>query len=100
MELSHKLKDKLTIAEVYKIKGILERKKKHFEIAQNYFFSSLRLNTELGNELNYAETAVELGILFRETKKADQAKKYFNEALTYYKKIKAADEITKIKIFL
>jgi len=100
MELSHKLKDKLTIAEVYKIKGILERKKKHFEIAQNYFLSSLRLNSELGNELNYAETAIELGILFSETKKSEQAKKYFTEALNYYKKIKATDEINKIKFFL
>lgn len=100
MEISYKIKDKLTIAEVYKIKGILERKKKHCEIAQNYFFSSLRLNKELENELNYAETAVELGILFYETKKSDQAKNYFNEALKYYKKIKANDEIDRIKLFL
>lgn len=100
MDISYKIKDKLTIAEVYKIKGILERKKKHFEIAQNYFVSSLRLNEELENELNYAETAVELGILFQETKKSDQAKSYFNEALKYYKKIKANDEIERIKYFL
>jgi len=100
MEISYQIKDKLTIAEVYKIKGILERKKKHYEVAQNYFFSSLRINTELENELNYAETAVELGILYNETQKTDQAKNYFNEALNYYKKIKASDEINRIKVFL
>lgn len=100
MEISNQINDKLTIAEVYKIKGILERKKKQYEIAQNYFFSSLRLNKELGNELNYAETAVELGILFSENKRTEEAKSYFHEALKYYKKIKASDEVSRIKSFL
>jgi tetratricopeptide (TPR) repeat protein len=100
MEIGYKIKDKLTIAEVYKIKGILERKVRHFEIAENYLFSSLRLNKELENELNYAETAVELGILYQKIKKSAQAKIYFNEALKYYKKIKANDEIERIKFFL
>ncbi|MDP3148449.1 MAG: tetratricopeptide repeat protein [Ignavibacteria bacterium] len=100
MEISSQINDKLTIAEVYKIKGILERKKKRYDIAQNYFMSSLRLNKELGSELNYAETAVELGILFAENKQKDNAKNYFSEALKYYKKIKAVDEIERIKVFL
>ena len=100
MEISYKIKDKLTIAEVYKIKGILERKKKHYKIAQNFFCSSLRINKELENELNYAETAVELGILFSGTKKTDEAKEYLTVALKYFKRIKADDEINRIKFFL
>ncbi|MFA6980010.1 MAG: tetratricopeptide repeat protein [Ignavibacteriaceae bacterium] len=100
MEISNKINDKLTIAEVYKIKGILERKKKRYEIAQNYFSSSLRLNKELGNDLNYAETAVEFGILLSENKQAEEANNYFQEALKYYKKIKAHDEINRIKVYL
>jgi len=99
MEISAKIEDRLSIAEVYKIKGILERKRKHFALAQNYLFSSLRINKELENELNYAETAVELGILSRENGNKAEAQKYFGDALRYYKKIKAKDEIQKIKNF-
>jgi len=100
MEISSKINDKLTIADVYKIKGVIERKKKRFDLAQNYFFSSLRINKELENELNYAETAVELGIMFHEIQKPDEAKIYFDQALKYFKKIKAKDEIRRIKNYL
>lgn len=97
MEISYKINDKLTIAEIYKIKGIIERKNKHFEASENYFFSSLRLNKEFDNELNYAESAVELAVLYKAFGKTEDADKYFNEALTFYKKIKALPEIEKIK---
>ncbi len=43
MEVAHKINDKLTIAEVYKIKGIIQRTVKNFILAENYFETSLRL---------------------------------------------------------
>jgi len=97
MEISYKINDKLTIEDIYKIKGIIERKNKHFEASENFFFSSLRLNKELDNELNYAETAVELAVLYKNYNKTEDADKYFGQALTFYKKIKALPEIEKIK---
>jgi tetratricopeptide (TPR) repeat protein len=97
MEVSYKINDKLTIADIYKIKGIIERKNKHFDSSENFFFSSLRLNKEFDNEMNYAETAVELAVLYKESKQIEDAAKYFTKALAFYSKIKAQPEIDKIK---
>ena len=50
MEVAYKLDDKLTIAEVYKIKGIIQRNKNNLAAAENYMLTSLRLNNETGNK--------------------------------------------------
>lgn len=36
MAVAHKLNDKLTIAEVYKIKGIIQRSVKNYVLSENY----------------------------------------------------------------
>ena len=97
MEVAYKLNDKITIAEVYKIKGIIQRNKNNFDVAENYLLTSLRLNSETGNKLNYAETSYELGILFKLTNDNKKSNKYFTNALEYYKKIEAKEEIREIE---
>ncbi len=97
LEISNKINDKLTIADTYKVKGIIQRSRNNFESAENYFLTSMRINNELGNKLNQAETAYELGILYKEIKKNEESKKYFYEALTYFKKNNAFNEIKEIK---
>ncbi len=100
MKISHLLNDSLTSAEVYKVFGIIERKKKNYLVSENHFLTSLRINKELENELNYAETAFELGVLYNEAGREKDASSYFRKAINYYKKIKADSEITRIKLFI
>jgi len=97
MEVAYKLDDKLTIAEVYKIKGIIQRNKNQFAAAENYLLTSLRLNNETGNKLNQAETSYELGILYNLADDSEKSKKYFTDALEYYKIIEAEEEIREIE---
>jgi len=100
MEVAYKLDDKLTIAEVYKIKGIIQRSKNKLAAAENYLLTSLRLNNETGNKLNQAETSYELGMLYNMTKDKEKSKKYFVDALEYYKKIEAEEEIRELEKLL
>ena len=51
MEIGNKVNDQLTIAEVYKIKGIINREKNKFDLSENFFLSSIRINQELGTNL-------------------------------------------------
>ena len=97
MEVAYKLDDKLTIAEVYKIKGIIQRNKNKLVAAENYLLTSLRLNNETGNKLNQAETSYELGILYNIADDNEKSNKYFADALEYYKKIEAEEEIREIE---
>jgi len=97
MEVAYKLDDKLTIAEVYKIKGIIQRNKNNLAAAENYLLTSLRLNNETGNKLNQAETSYELGILYNIADDNEKSNKYFADALEYYKKIEAEEEIREIE---
>jgi tetratricopeptide (TPR) repeat protein len=96
LEVSYKINDKLTIAEVYRIKGIVNRNKGDYHVAENYLYTSYRLNKEAGNQLNLAETNFELGLLFEQTKDKTKSELHFKEALTYYTKIKAKEELEEI----
>ncbi len=100
MEVAYKLNDKLTIAEIYKIKGIIQRNKANFTTAESFLLTSLRLNEELGNQLNYAESSYELGALYNLTDDKEKSQKCFSDALEYYKKINAEEEIEEIEDLL
>jgi len=100
MEVSYKINDKLTIAEVYKIKGILKRNTNEYNTAENYLLTSFRLNKDLGNKLNLAETSVELGRLYTQTNDTERSKQYFSEALNYFKKINAKEDIAVIELLI
>lgn len=65
LEVAHKLNDKLTIAEVYRIKGVIQRSVQNYILAENYLQTSLRLNKEISNQLNQAETYQELGFYIK-----------------------------------
>jgi tetratricopeptide (TPR) repeat protein len=100
MEVAHKLNDKLTIAEVYKIKGIIQRSVQNYTLSENYFETSLRLNIEAGNQLNRAETYQELGVLYKEMGKLQQSKENFKLALEYFKKINSEPDISHLEILI
>ncbi len=99
-ELSRKLNDRLSIADIYKIKGIIERKLKHYDLSENYLLTSLRLNIELENILNQAETLSELGDLYIEVNKKEEAKQCLKDALKDYKKMGATLHIKEVEVRL
>jgi tetratricopeptide (TPR) repeat protein len=100
LEISHKINDKLSIADIYKIFGIIKRKQKMFSESENYFVSSLRINKDLNNKLNMAETSFELGLLYLDMRDVKEAKKHFMSARNFYKSIDAKREIEKINTYL
>ena len=100
LEISTKVNDRLTIADCYKVIGIIQRNKNNYESSENNLLKSMRINMELGNKLNQAETAYELGILYKDIRKNEESKKFFQEALNYYKKINALHAIPDIKNYL
>ncbi len=100
MEICYKTKDKLSVAEIYKVEGIIKRVQKNYSLAENYLLTSLRINKEYNNELNYAETSLELGILYKEWSKFDKAEESFKQALQYFKKIRAVHEIENIEGYI
>ena len=91
-----KLKDYLTanvfalkaMEIAYKIRGIIEKNKKNYSLSENYFNTSLRINNELENILNQAETLYEMGFLYKQMRDFKQSKFCFNKALKKYKYLK------------
>lgn len=97
MEIAFKINDRVSIADIYKIKGIIERYLRNFQLAENHFQTSLRINAELDNSLNLAETNYEIGLLYKDMKKDKDSKKYLNLALTEFKKLKMTKMAIKVK---
>ena len=97
MEVCHRIDDKLSIADVYKIKGIIERNKKNYQLSENFFLSSLRLNKKMENSLNVAECSYELSVLYEEMERYEEVKSHLEDSLTYYRKIKADEHVRKIE---
>ena len=95
--LFNKTKDRLSTAEVYRVKGVIYRKKKMYPKAEHYLNTSLRINVEIGNKLNKAETNVELGILLKDRKKTKESNENLEQALKYYESIKARERIRQIE---
>ena len=81
--------ERLNIADAYKIKGMIHREMKNFAFADTYLKTSLRMNIELNNQLNIAETCVELGNLARAQNKPGEALRSFEQASVFFKKIGA-----------
>ncbi len=100
LEISHVIDDKLTIADVYRTKSIMERKIKNYRKAENYLQSSLRLNKNKENLLNIAEVKMELGELYDKMEMKQEKIKMLNESLKEYQQLNIADRVKKIEEML
>jgi len=96
MDICYQVNNTVAIAEIYKLKGMIARKQFEFQLSEEYLKASLRLNSELKNELNFAETAVEIGLLYKELNINKSYDYYFNKAFEYYQSIDAKDKIAEI----
>ena len=96
MDIAIRIEDRLTIADVYRVFGIIERNFKHFDLAEKYLNISLRLNDEVKNRLNTAETSYEFGVLYNESGNNKGKEDWLKKALIYYEEIKAAQKVNHI----
>ncbi len=85
--------DRLGLADAYKLKGMCHRDMKKYALATSYFLTSLRMNRELKNRLNEAETWFEMGLLERQRRRKEETLKAFTEALAIFKEIGAAADV-------
>ena len=100
MEISYSINDRLSIADIYKVKGMIHRKMKNKELAENYLQTSLRMNKELENQYNFAETSFQLGLLYKDWNKKSESRENLMNALKYNQKINASNEVKKIQTVL
>jgi tetratricopeptide (TPR) repeat protein len=100
LSLSHNLDDKQTIAEIYKIRGIIAKEMNDLQTSENYLMISLRINTSLRNSLNIAEVSIELATLYKDQGKHEQSKYYYSQAIDYFRKSNAPDKVMKIEKML
>jgi len=92
--------DRLSIAEAYKILGMINHKSKRFDIALSYLENSKRINEELSSFFNLAETLIETSVLYKEMGEPEKAEKYLQRAVGYFEKIGAQTRAKDAKILL
>ncbi len=93
LEIAYKINDALTIADVYKIKGMIQNNLGNFELSEEMFENSIRLNEDFENKFNKAESYAELSDLYHKTNKVNEAKTLKDSAIGYYDLIKAKSYI-------
>ena len=100
LEMSHNLNDRLAVADIYKVKGTIERHLGNYKIAETNLLTSLRINESFNNQMNAAETAFELGLLYEKMNDANQKNSYLKKAKDYYKKIESLVNVERIDAML
>jgi len=86
MEIAYKINDTLSIADIYKIKGMIQNDLENFELSEELFENSIRLNKDIENKLNEAESFNEMGKLLQKNER-EEAKTYIDAAEDYFKEI-------------
>ncbi|GAG66550.1 unnamed protein product, partial [marine sediment metagenome] len=69
------LEDKLGLADVFKLKGILSKKLKDWESSDKYFKQSIKIYSQQGDRINEGETYYEWSDMFIFKKDVDSAKR-------------------------
>jgi tetratricopeptide (TPR) repeat protein len=99
-EICHESDDKLTLADIYRVKGIIERHLENFEAAELYLLNSLRINSAFNNELNVAETSFELGLLYEKMNDLQSKNTNLKRSQNYFKNIGASTKVEIIEKML
>ncbi len=96
MQIATMIKDRLSIADIYKIRGVIEKNRKNYALSENFFNTSLRINTELENILNQAETLCEMGFLYKQMRDFKRSRSCFNKSINKYKFLKIDKKVEEI----
>ena len=100
LEISNSTDDKLTSADIYRVKGIIERTRKNYTDAETYLLNSLRMNKSLRNLRNIAETSLELGLLNADIGNENEKTAWLQKALSYYLELDSAEKVEMIEELL
>ncbi len=87
MEIAYRINDTLSIADIYKIKGMIQNDLENFQLSEELFENSIRLNKDMENKCNEAETSAEIGKLLKKGERNSEAEKYILSADNYFKKL-------------
>ncbi|MCH8299518.1 MAG: tetratricopeptide repeat protein, partial [Candidatus Marinimicrobia bacterium] len=90
------MKDRLGVAEVYKLMGMNHKKNGRFDLAEVYLGNSLRINERHDNALNKGETYLEIARLHTETKDPAQAEVDYGRALECFTSIEAQQKMAAV----
>ncbi len=88
--------DRLSMAEAYKIFGMINRDSNRPEIAVSYFENCIRINERYKSDTNIAEAEIELAKLYKGTGEKGKAKKALMRAMKKYEKIGAGRKVKTI----
>ncbi|MEJ2615553.1 MAG: tetratricopeptide repeat protein [Ignavibacteriaceae bacterium] len=87
MEIAYRINDTLSIADIYKIKGMIQNDLENFQLSEELFENSIRLNKDMENKCNEAEASAEIGKLLQKNDRNEEAEKYISSADEYFKRI-------------
>jgi tetratricopeptide (TPR) repeat protein len=91
MEIACKLNDTLSIADIYRIKGIIQSNLNNFELSEELFENSIRLNDDFESKYNKAESTQELGNLLKQDHRKTEAEIHLKSAEKILKEFKKND---------
>jgi tetratricopeptide (TPR) repeat protein len=100
LDLSNTTDDKLTSADIYRVKGIIEKHLKNYNAAKTFLLNSLSMYTSLKNTLNIAETSFELGLLNDDVGNEREKTEWLQKSLRYYSDIDATEKVTMVEELL
>jgi len=83
MEIAYKINDTLSMADIYKIKAMIQSDLENFQLSEELFENSIRLN----KDMEKAESSAELGKLLDETERSEDAKQFLDSANHYFSKL-------------
>ncbi|MCH7763104.1 MAG: tetratricopeptide repeat protein [Candidatus Marinimicrobia bacterium] len=92
--------DRLSIADVYKVFGMINRDSKRYDTAMSYFENSKRINEDHNNSLNLGETLLEMAYLQKDMGDIDRASESIQTAMKAFKRIEAEARIENAKEIL
>ena len=87
----------MSIADVYKIFGLISKKRKENEVAISYLEHSKRINQDYHNPLNLGETLYELAQLYTDEENVNDALKNYNLALDEFELVNAQQKIKDVR---
>jgi len=94
MEIAYKINDTLSIADIYKIKGMIHNDLENFSLSEEFFEDSIRLNKDIESKLNEAESSAEMGKLLHSSQRDEEAEKYTSVADAFFNDLKNAGNST------
>ncbi|HKJ69219.1 MAG TPA: hypothetical protein VKA68_14770, partial [bacterium] len=89
--------DRATLADSYRMFGMLHRETMHPQLAAANFDISLRLNNESGNLLNLSETCYEYSLLAEQEHDKHKQIEYLQESLSHAQAMGATPRIKKLE---